>query len=77
MSFRRAVFKGKVHLKPPNYSYYLFLFLSPKLVKAFGAVIELGCLDMVGPVTLPLRCTGEGEDTLHTWVEMAFHAGMY
>lgn len=69
LSFRRAVFKGKALLKPPNYSYYLFLSLSPKLVKAFEVVIELGCLDACGGVVTLLsgvRGWGEMAESSHT-----------
>lgn len=41
----RAVFEEKAYLKPPNDPYYLFVFLSPKLVKSFVAVIEQAFLN--------------------------------
>lgn len=44
----RAVSEGKAHLKPPNDPYYLFVFLSPKLVKSFVAVIEQAFLNAYG-----------------------------
>lgn len=49
----KTVFQRKAHLKPPNYPYYLFLFLSPKLVEVFGAVIEWAFWDaLVRPAIL-------------------------